>query len=361
MTIPVIRWQGESADPYAEFIASFMGREFPQLSSRRTEDIIDAVVDEFFSTKQFRLGPKPHVESEVLIRDVARKAIEVGSPIPILIPSAAVKVPIGESLDLAELSALRILGCLQQRIKQHYDPGVTVRVRLEDLTEYAISGTTPDIMQLVDTYSTQYTALVKALDYDSFITPIRESEMADFDDFMCNVGSAADLFFDYSIAKHGGAGTAEAKVADQLSALGWKGGVSWAMYEFMADRYAKLYPDLDFEARQRILARYFAAILVRKRLNATGKFDYLPQWELSFATPLPDAPRISTRVIYRSVPLYHSSNNTAYWNAKGHLRITEQNTARIAFGDWDAEYTKGQLTIENNDAKVTIRADYVLE
>src|SRR5216117_2583235 len=86
-------------DLYAAAIERLVGREFPQLSSGRTEDVMEAVMLAVFATKQYRYGPRPGPESEVLMRDVVRRAIDAERPIPLLIPAASVKVPLGESAD----------------------------------------------------------------------------------------------------------------------------------------------------------------------------------------------------------------------------------------------------------------------
>lgn len=354
-----VLWVGREFDnPYAARIEQFVGQEFPQLASGRTEDTMTAIVKEFFATRQYRIGPKPLPESEVMIRDVVRRAVEAQRPIPLLIALAAVKVPIGESLDLAELSMLRVLCALNKRIKQHYELGLAIRLRIEDLTEYAISGVggdnVPDISMHVKHYSESMLRLIDALGYD-FILGVQESSLADPEKF-------ADLVTEYS-------DDFEALLAGKtndnyMALLGWHGGVSPQMREWMYARYDRLYPSTVHgdEQQRRIMARYLSAILARRNLGAMGDDkSFKGRLEISFAPALPDTPAVSTRVYYRTVPISQSSLHMPPWLAKGYLRIGEDGVSGIALGKWDDEYTLGQLKIVGEDGKTaSVRADYRL-
>jgi hypothetical protein len=313
-----------------------------------------AVVAEFFATKQYRIGPRPNPESEVRIRDVVRRAIEEEKPIPILIASAAVKVPIGESLDVAELSMLRVLCALHLRVGKHYLPGISARIRLEDLTEYTISSEVPEVEQHVKNYIHSMCELVKALGYDNFIKLVPESSLTTPLLFNAHVQRYIGEFEDHL----------QGNSPLHLQQLGWGGGVSLAMREWMYDRYDKLYPGTPHggSVQRTILASYLSSILARRNLGAMGEDkSFKGRLEVSFAPALPDAPPVSTRVYYRTVPLAQSSMHMSPWNAKGHLRIGERGVHSIALGRWGEEYTKGQLEIEGNGTSISIRADYRLE
>jgi hypothetical protein len=348
------RWYGsEGYDPYGVLIEGWASRAFPQIGTT-SENLVDTLTDVFVATKQYRVGPKPNIESLVRIRETLRFHVERGLPIPILIPAAAVKVPIGESLDLAELSILRVLQCLIEQVSKHYTPGIFIRIRLEDLTEHAISSGTKRLAQHIETYTTQFRALVRALGLHEHIELVSESDYVTREQFLSAVEHYSRYFRDYlDTADDPGL---ERVHGEHLAALGWNGGVSPAFREFLDTRYQRLYPDLSRYERIDLAAQYLSAILARRAYRAVGTFAH-GQLEISFAPPMPDAPLVSTRVYYRSVPLSESSNHQPFWNAKGHIRIGADNSVRIALGKWDDEYVLGQLDING----VVIRADYALE
>jgi hypothetical protein len=349
------------ADPYARAIESFMGQEFPQLSNGRVEDRMEAVMLEFLGSKQTRVGPRPNPESEVKMRAVVRNAIEAGAPIPILIAAASVKVPIGESMDVAELSALRMLGSLNERITKHYAPGTTIKIRLEDLTESVISRDVPNIEDHVGQYRSDFKALVRVLGYDSFLAPVAESDMANRREFIDKSFWYGDIFRRYldqtDVIPDNPLGlTSEGRL---LQAAGWKGPVSRAMRDYLRSRYVKLYPTLDDSKFNGIMGNYLACILVRRSMNAMGMTG--DRLEIGFSPAMPDAPTINTRVLYRTVPLSQSSLHIPFWNAKGFIKINEAGETRISLGQWNGEYVRGQLELINGSEQVTIRADYILE
>lgn len=346
-------------DTYGPYIEQLVGREFPQLASGKIEDRMEAIVAEFFATKQYRIGPKPNPESEVRIRDVVRRAIEINRSIPILIALAAIKVPIGESIDVAELGMLRTLCALNQRVKQHYAPGISVRLRLEDLTEFAISGASGDnvanIEQHVATYIASLKSLIQALGYEGFITVVPESSLVDPALFAGTVNTLTPVFMQYLAL-------GDAAMRAALNYHGWKGGVSPAMQEYLYARYDRLYPDTVHgdAAQQYHAARYLAAILTRRNMDAMGddkNFD--GRLEIGFAPALPDAPLVSTRVYYRTIPREQSSLHLPPWLAKGYVQFDEDGLSHFALGRWDEEYTMGQLEIVGESgARAVIRADY---
>lgn len=337
---------------YSRLIEQMMGREFPQLATGHVEDTMASVVDEFVATKQYRLGPRPIPESEVMMRDVVRNFVSKQLPIPVLVPFASLKIPFGESADVAELSALRTLACLQYRAVRHYTPGFDFRIRLEDLTELVISPDAKDLDSHITTYQGVLSKLIKVLGYD-FINLIPESSLVSRSSFLAAASDYHRVFEAYLL-------DAENASDAELRELGWKGGVSFALRDYLSQRYRKLCPEVPISEHDSITARYLGAILARRNLGAVGATGQ--RLELSFATPLPDAPAVSTRVIYRTVPLNQTSNHLAPWNGKGHLRIREDGGTRIGIGRFDeGEYTPGQLELEGNGHSVAIRADYRLE
>lgn len=351
-----------AGDPYTKSIEHFIAHEFPQLSSGKTENVMESIMTEFLGTKQVRIGPRPKPESEVLMRTVVRNAVDAGQPIPILMASAAVKVPIGESMDVAELSALRMLANLQERVKRHYAPGTNMVIRMEDLTEYAISATVPHIREHVGQYTSTMRNLVLALGYQSWLLPLEESAMMNEENFLQRVEYFAQCFKNYLDFTDGNETMPMEKVGDnarELKFAGWKNGVSKDMRDYLRSRYRKLYPETPESEHNGIMGTYLACILVRRQMNGMGMTG--ERLEIGFAAALPDTPLTNTRVYYRTVPLSQSSLHMPYWNAKGFFKINQQGEPRISLGPWQGNYTHGQLEVSNGTNTALLRADYTEE
>lgn len=361
----VTQWTAMDYDPYTAVIEHLVGQEFPQLSSGRVEDVMASVVTEFIATKQYRIGPRPNPESEVKIRDVVRRAVSDGRPIPVLVPAASVKLPIGESMDVAELSALRMLACLHRRVQRHYEPGMAFRMRLEDLTEYVLSPDVPHVEHHVRTYQQGLHTLLQVLGYDDFITLVPESGITDAAAFMQNAAAMIPEIEAYLDATDGLADDAQLRhpLFQRIQtryALLWP--ITALMRQYFRARYVKLYPSTPATGQNHVMAQYYAAVLTRRIVGAVGNdptFD--GRLEVYFGIALPDAPVVSTRVLYRTVPLAQSTLHLPYWNAKGHVKINNDGGARIALGRWDepaGTYVPGQLTVSRGASKTSVRADY---
>lgn len=349
-------------DPMREVIERWMGREFPLLSSGRTDDVMIAVVEEIIASKQYRVGPRPNPESEVLIRDAVRQLVSAQLPINVLIPSAAVKLPFGSNLDVAELAALKVLDCLNRRVKRHYAPGISVRMRMEDLTEYTITRDQPSIELITAQYISQFARLVKVLGYSEWMTLVPESSLVDRDSWDIVTDEYTQLFLDFLNETDDKPNTPVPQ-SSILSIDGWKGGVSLEMREYLKARYRKSYPNVYDAQHNLMMARYLSAILARKALGATGAVPG-KRVELTFAPALPDAPLASPRVYYRTVPLSQTSMHIPYWAAKGYLVLSDHQDPTIKVvqaGTLVPNITTGTIQITGEDGShAYVQADYVL-
>lgn len=340
-------------DPYAASIERLISQQFPQLASGRTEDVMEAVMMEFLGTKQVRVGPRPNPESQSLMRDVVRRSIAQGRCIPVYIPSAAVKVPVGESsIDIAELSMLKMLESLQNRVRQHYAPGLSMRMRMEDLTEYVLTGTEPYVKRAVDNYITTMQTLVNVLGFSDWLTLVPESTLANEAEWLSSAASIAAVIYQYL------SGRLPFEQAAPATGLKWP--ITQEMRQYFIDRYKKLYPAHGMDDYMKSMAAYFSSTLTRRNMNASGydpTFD--GRLELYFGNRLPDAPLVSPRVYYRTVPLSQSSLHIPYWQAKGFFKINQQGEPRISLGPWEGNYMPGQLELSNGTETALIRADYI--
>jgi hypothetical protein len=354
-------------DPNSELIANFFRVEFPLLVGGNVESLVSIITSKMVGTRNYRLAGCPNPESEVAIRDVIRLSIESGKPIPVLIVCGPKKPVIGESIDIAELSALRIIACVQRQVQEVYPAGLDVRLRLEDSTGYYLEGTSVPIVESMEKYITDLSTLVRILGYDSFITPIRESSLGNPVIFREIANKLYPHFFNYLMH------SSEVPVNEWsnlksfkiLQENGWSGLIPPEMREYYHHRYTLLFPSYNEFARTEMIAKYFAITLARPRVNGIGAN---PEWnnkfiQINFAPPVTGEPtnRTTTRLYYRTTLLSHTKRHLPFWRAKGYLKLN--GSVRISLATWNEELDLNPFEVEiskGND-KVIIKADYMFE
>ena len=186
-------------DPNSTMITNFMVHEFPELHNGNSATILEGVMTELIGSRQFRLAGRPSPENEVAMRELVRKCIATSHPIPILVVSGPKKSISQESIDVAELSALKILACLNKRIKKHFFPGIVIRLRLEDITGLYLEEGTNGLQESMDRYTGDLEKIIRILDYN-FIQPIRESMLVSENDFRQSADAIFSLLHDYLLA-----------------------------------------------------------------------------------------------------------------------------------------------------------------
>lgn len=359
-----IQYLSDSCE-FAEQIEKLIQGSHPFLKSNDQEGVMERVVEEFVGTKNTRLGPRPNLESLVLIRNVVRRCIAAERSIPVLIASAAVKVPVGNSrIDLAELSALRMLADLQDRVRRHYAPGLLIRLRLEDGVELMISQDVPNLRASIEQYVSDFRALCRIMGYSDFIEQIRETEIVPEEQFVGEARMIQPHILHYLSDTDGcEPGHQDHSSWQTMHQLGWEGEISLEMRKYFRDRYRRNYPNLPESEHNLLMSRYLACVLTRKRLNAAGaSSDWPGRLEISFVPRLPYAPTISPRVYYRSIPRNQSEQHIAYWCAKGIVRVGE-NSIRLGLLNWwsDKKLTQGEIVLKRNGEELRLQADYTLD
>lgn len=147
--------------------------------------------------------------------------------------------------------------------------------------------------------------------------------------------------------------------------LGWTGGVSQEWRNYLEERNHKLHPEQPPELHRELSCRYLAMLFARVKLHLRGSD---PEWqvdykhlEISFAPPLPHAPRISTRVFYRTLPIQQTKLHIPYWRAKGFFRLTDADTLRGGLMPGSCarpiDFHEGWLSLSQGDTTVRVSAD----
>lgn len=338
-------------------VERLMLNEFPGAVVTDGENLVDKLAEIFMGTRNTRLAGLPNPESQVKIRAVIRQAIERHRPIPILVGSGPKKNK-GGQIDLAELSAMRLLACIQKSAQEYYEPGFNFRIRLEDATGIFLEGDTA--LEPMATYCVDFKRLCEILNRrispSQFLVPYLESSSCNsLDEFIGTAESYVPAF-----------AHAYRNYDDvQIEKLGWKGGFSDEWRGFLNDRYSKLYPQLSNDERVNMAARYLASTLAKVNLKMRGNHD-VPDWsingdhlEISFA-PSPGTSAVSSRAYYRTMSAKQTKLHVPYWRGKGYFRLidSELKLGLARSTDTDNIYIPGHITIDDGRGEpLKVQAD----
>ena len=294
MTLHVEYQSSDSEQRYTEDLVSrFLLNEMPGVTVNSKESVVDRVASLIMGTRHTRLAGCPNPESQVLIRNVIRGAMEQKRAIPVLVPSGPKKNE-GGPIDLAELSAIKTMVCLQESVRKAYEPGLNIRVRLENATGIYLEG--PEAIPAMSLYCDGFRRLCKLMSYRiggaKFLFPRLEAEGSSFEMYL---DCAKDLTKAFQLAYDSGDDSGLAKV-------GWGGGLSDDWKRYLDGRYVKIYPHFTQQQRNEMASKYLGSLLARVKLGLRGDD---PDWqvggrhiEIGFALPAPNAPLASSRVFY---------------------------------------------------------------
>jgi hypothetical protein len=363
----------EGNDPYASVLNSFFYQQFPYSSARTADAQLDAIANELIGTGQVRFGPKPNPESLVAIRAVIKHYIDRNEPIAVLVPFGGVKANFHEPIDIAELATLKTLECLNDRVKMYYEPGLQIRIRIEDTNAkfmFRITSKYP-VDALIDQYSEELSKLVRITGMSDFITPVKESDMltakyGDEEDYYIHAKRFSDVLYKYMEEMYlKGEENISVEARESLLDIGWRGTIPREQSEYYLKRYETLYPNEGNRYYIGRLAEYFGGALVRYHLGARGDID---EWsnkfiDLKFVPPVPGVPKdiVNTSLYYRSIPMKYTRDHVTPWRGKGYLRISNnQATPAITSFRADMQFQKAFALLSNDTERVALSTDYVV-
>jgi hypothetical protein len=301
------------------------------------------------------LAGAPNPESLVLIRSIIRTAIQLGKPIPVLSAAGPKKTNSGE-IDLAEFSAMQKLVCLQERVRKYYQPGMSFRIRIEDTTGTFFEPS--DVWGQMDQYCADFIKLCRILESrigGNFLYPWLESYNTEGAKKMLELSHSNFPTFLRALETGDQAG---------VQALGWKGGLGPDWKKYLDDRYARLFPSWTQDQRTELSAKYLANKLARFQAGMGGS---TPEWsvegkniDISFATPGPGDPKISSRVYYRTMSVKQTKRHLPFWRAKGFFRLVD---GQVKMGldtcNTSSVFIPGNVTLKSKDDEINIRADFL--
>lgn len=361
----MFRTSADTDDPYSELITRFFQSEFPAHAVVSANDMLELLTTVIIGTNNTRFGPKPSPESQVAIREVIRYATAFNLPIPILVPWGGRKTIASRGIDVAEVVALKQLSCLRASVKEIYEPGVAINIRIEDTGAwYLYQSEGLEGEYATERYSADFQALIRVLNLP-FINPIRESSLMKKAEYFELSNRILDPMLDYLIESSSIGFLTNSKHYKRLTELGWQGEIPKEQREYYWKRYLSQTPSLSVYDLNLKLAQYFAGSLARYKLQGIA-VD--PTWnnryiKIIFVPPVPGAPiSLSSRdIAYRTIPEKISRSHMPAWRSKGYFKITEDEASpRLASFNELLDLTPGEVVLSRAGESVTIQTDYLL-
>lgn len=354
---------------YAELICRYFQAGFPKVVSINKDNLLEILTTVVIGTKDLRYGPIPKIENQYTIRQTLAKAIEMGEPIPMLVPWGGKKMDSSLSIDVAEVSGLRQLIYLDETVKRFYKPGLLIHIRIEDTGALWLYRN-HDVEDAVERYSSDFSNLVKVLRGDSLIFPIRESLLMDKDTYFAASKMYSDLLdgFINTQLELKGLDVETIPEYKELKAKGWKGEIPEEQRDHYISMYKKLYPGLSTAEYITLLADYLGGAKARYDLKGRGEPDS-PVGSFiqgTFVPPIPGAPKtmFNNTLYYRTVPETWGRTHLAPWRGKGYLSIINNDVIpKITYQANPALLDLRESYVEMNDEKdenlmIKVRADY---
>jgi hypothetical protein len=358
-------------DEYGRAICLWFDQRFPNVVTIKDTDLLDILTNLLISTKENRYGSIPSPELLVEIRKTISKSIEIGHPIPILIPWGGRKPRVNNSVDITELSAINQLMMLNECIKKYFSPGLMINIRIEDLGADWLYRYDVNSPELVDRYSSDFVTLVNLFQDKPFIKPIRESLLMDSQTYFQKseiISALLQSMITTQIA-YPKINIEEVKSYKDLKEMGWKGTIPVEQREYYFNRYKTLYPNQGDERYIKMIADYFAGSKVRYDLNGTASPITPVELviKISFVAPIPGAPvsMFNNTLYWRTVPASQGRTHIAPWRAKGFFKIGANVSDVVAkitsFNDpIVADLIPSTTILQNGTTELEISTDYLL-
>jgi hypothetical protein len=330
------------------------------------ESLATTLVREMIGTQKCRFTPYPNEEIQAKMTKLTEKFIKNDMPLQVLIPMGPKKPVPGEGVDIAELSILRTLSGLNNRISTRYAKGVHFYLREEDATGWFLEKEIPNIHECTENYLSGFEKLIEVLGYTSFITPFRESTLLDFDKYVDTVTKLEPVFRKYfkESEKVEPSNYEQLQSYKDLCATGWQSNIPPEQREFYFNRYKYLYPNRSKEEINEMIISYMATTIARNKLHSTCPPEIGNEYfQLCFAPPVPGSPQslASTRVYYRPLPTSIHRCNIPFWRARGVLEKQADDKLHPKITNWKETLNLEINTVQlvNGHKSAQVKADII--
>lgn len=355
--------QGSAGGLIQEYLSRCCFLEARTCSAKTVEE---AIALEIACIGQCRSGPAPCDSSLSTIKGTISRCVQQNQPIPILCPWGSRK-PHHTGVDVADLGGLRMIECLNVRVKAHYKPGIQVRMRIENIGgHYLFADTGEAGRQASKIYVSGLIKLIDALTLDC-LTAVPESTLMTEEDHSTLAREIESVILEYirqtddDGVEHKGSLSSWQKLVE----LGWRGEIPVAQRDYYRHLYEKLYPGHPPEYYTEKLAGYLASSLARYILKASG---VATEWgcdfiTLNFCPAVPGAPlAMSSRAVhYRTVPEKVAKTHIPPWRAQGYIKI-EGGSPCLKIASWNEKLPLEPCTVqvENDGVNAELLAPFLM-
>jgi hypothetical protein len=344
------------AEGYGSLVERFFATDYG-LTPATSQATFEAISGLILGTKQYRYGPLPSPEVQTSIRSVIRDAMSTEYPIPVLIPWGASKQDSRFTVDIAELSALHTLSCIDSHVRRLYSPGLYIVFRLEAFGDVYLFNHDQYRYSQVNDYVSRFTGLARTLLTNAKV--VTEGDYTDYTTFYTTAEDIRPHLEDYLIASDHMPDVAY-PLPLALVSRGWKGHIGPDARSYYLGAYDSLYPADSLESKYRRLARYFAAAFARRKLNAAGELAHnSAPLEIGFHHPIPGS-NFPRRISYRTIPRKYTHEHRSPWNSRGYVSIAEDGSVTPRLASWNAsEVDLSDMTVSIGG--VPVESPYHLE
>ena len=246
-----------------------------------------------------------------------------------------------------------------------YEPGIDLRMRIEDLSGYYLFRDEGiEAINASDNYVSDFRKLLKILNL-RFIDPLLESEIAVPEAFNKKAGEIEQLLYFCLVAMGDGNDGESDRLLGLLHGMGWVGDIPEEQRAYYYRQYEKMHPGCTPDQKERKLARYFASSWARAQLHMRGD---KAEWHnnfltISFIQPIPGVGENfhARRLFYRTLPEKMARTHLPAWRARGYLRVNGHATPKLATQHEKLDLHPCEIVLKDDECEVKVRADYEVE
>ena len=304
--------------------------------------LAECVVDCLYGSKQQRIHNPTDAERATMAQLVDAH-IATDKPIECLTMYGATKAYGQDATrnvaDILDFAGIQRMGCLAERIKNHYPHGLRIHIVLENVTRMIRAKRDDmELRGIMEGYRSSIQQIIDTLALCDTIFLVNESELMEqnnvrLNDYTAMAKQNGDAFYRYWFdGELHGNWTPDMPAWKDVQGMGWNGFINGELWDYYCNRAKGEHPELNEYERAQSVSEYFGIVLARKQfgtLRMAGNGN--PPIKVSLA-PHPPAvdPAMHNGRIELKVKSTKNAHTLAPWVGYGYL-AQRGNTYDFAF------------------------------